>query len=150
MKKFIFSLQKVLEIKEQLLENMKIELANLNHEYKSLKSIIKNLQAKFRDIDNEYIEKTYKSISIGEISYYKMLGQSILIQIENKEEESEILLMKIAVKRQEIINMNVEISSLTNIKEKELEKYNKECLKKEEIFIEEFVSNKTMANKYAI
>ncbi len=150
MKKFIFSLQKVLEIKEQLLENMKIELANLNHEYNSLKLIIKNLQAKFRDIDNEYIEKTYKSISIGEISYYKMLGQSILIQIENKEEESEILLMKIAVKRQEIIKMNVEISSLTNIKEKELEKYNKECLKKEEIFIEEFVSNKTMANKYAI
>ena len=46
--------------------------------------------------------------------------------------------------------MNTEISSLEKLKEKELEKHSKECLKKEELFIEEFVSNKTMTNEYAI
>lgn len=146
MKKFVFSLQKVLEIKEQLLENMKIELTNLNHEYNSIELFIKGLKVKFMDIDNEYVEKTYKSISVGEMSYYKMLCQSILIHIENKENEKEIVLKKIAVKRQEIISMNIEIASLTKLKEKELEKYNKECLRKEEIFIEEFVSNKIISS----
>lgn len=150
MKKFIFSLQKVLEIKEQFLENMRIELSNLNHECMNIELYIKNLKTKFKDIDNEYVEKTFKSISVGEMSYYKMLGQSILIQIENKEKEKEIVLKKISVKRQEIINMNIEISSLIKLKEKELEKYNKEVLRKEEIFIEEFISNKSMTNKYAI
>lgn len=150
MKKFIFSLQKVLEIKEQLLENMKIELTNLDHECMNIESLIKDLERKFKDIDNEYVEKTYKSISVGEMSYYKMLSQSILMQIEKKEKEKEIILKKIALKRQEIISMNIEISSLTKLKEKELEKHNKECLRKEEIFIEEFVSNKAMTNKYAI
>ncbi len=82
--------------------------------------------------------------------YYKMLSESFLIQIENKENEKEIVLKKITNKRQEIISMNTEISSLEKLKEKELEKHNKECLRKEELFIEEFVSNKTMTNEYAI
>ena len=150
MKKFTFSLQKVLEIKEQFLENMKLELANLNHECRNIEIHIKTLEEKFKTIDNEYVEKTYKSISAGEMLYYKMLCQGVLAQIENKEKEKEIMLKKIAAKRQEIIRMNTEISSLEKLKEKELEKHNKELLKKEEIFIEEFVSNKTMKKEYAI
>ncbi|NLK63591.1 MAG: flagellar export protein FliJ [Tissierellia bacterium] len=150
MKKFIFSLQKVLEIKEQLLNNMKIELSNLNHECNNIELSIKILQAKFKNIENEYVEKTYKSISPGEMSYYKMLSQGVLTQIENKEKEKEIILRKIAAKRQEIIIMNTEISSLEKLREKELEKHNKELLKKEEHFIEEFISNKAMTNEYAV
>ena len=150
MKKFVFSLQKVLELKNQLLENMKIELTNLNRECERIEIFIKSLKTKFSEIENEYVEKSYKSISAGEMSYYKMLSESILVQIENKEIEKAIVLKKIADKRQEIISMNTEISSLEKLKEKELEKHSKECLKKEELFIEEFVSNKTMTNEYAI
>ena len=150
MKKFVFSLQKVLELKNQLLENMKIELTNLNRECERIEIFIKCLKTKFSEIENEYVEKSYKSISAGEMSYYKMLSESILVQIENKEIEKAIVLKKIADKRQEIISMNTEISSLEKLKEKELEKHNKECLKREELFIEEFVSNKTMTNEYAI
>ena len=150
MKKFTFSLQKVLEIKEQFLETMKLAHATFNHQCRNIEMHIKSLEEKFKTIDNEYVEKTYKSISAGEMSYYKMLCQGVLTQIENKEKEKEILLKKIAAKRQEIISMNTEISSLEKLKEKELEKHNKELLKKEEIFIEEFVSNKAMKKEYAI
>ncbi len=150
MKKFVFSLQKVLELKNQLLENMKIELTNLNMECEKIEIFIKNLKIKFTEIEKEYMEKSYKSISAGEMSYYKMLSESILVQIESKENERDLVLRKIGEKRQEIIRTNTEISSLEKLKEKELEKYNKECLKREELFIEEFVSNKTMTNEYAI
>lgn len=150
MKKFNFSLQKILEIKDQLLKNLKIELTSLNLECRNIEDHIKKLKVKFKSIDNEYVEKTYKSISTGEMLYYKMLMESILKQIEVKEEEREILLKKMSVKRQEIISMNIEISSLEKLKEKEMEKYNKEFMRKEEIFIDEFVSNKSMSNKYAI
>ena len=150
MKKFVFSLQKVLELKKQLVENMKIELTNLNRECDKIDIFIKSLKIKFKEIEKEYVEKSYKSISAGEMLYYKMLSESFLIQIENKENEKEIVLKKITNKRQEIISMNTEISSLEKLKEKELEKHNKECLRKEELFIEEFVSNKTMTNEYAI
>lgn len=150
MKKFYFSLQKVLEIKEQMLENLKIELSSLNNDLRNIDSAIKNLRTQFSEINNECVEKSAISISVGEMTYYKLLMNSILKQVENKEEEKHIVSKKIENKRQEIVNMNMEISSLEKLKENELEKYNKAFMRSEEIFIEEFVSNKSMAKGYAI
>ncbi|MDW5298747.1 MAG: flagellar export protein FliJ [Sedimentibacter sp.] len=150
MKKFIFSLQKVLEIKEQILENLKIELGNLNQEYSTMELNIKNLKDKFSSVNSDFLEKSTIGVSVGEMSYYKIYMSSILKQIENKEEEKENLLKKIESKRQEIISKNIEISSLEKLKEKEYEKYNHALLKSEEIFIEEFVSNKSMTKGYAV
>lgn len=150
MKKFNFSLQKVLEIKEQLLENLKIELGSLNNDLKTIEMTIKNLRYRFTEINNKFVEKSSVAISVGEMAYYKMLMGSILKQIEKKEEDRQIVLKKIEEKRQEIVSMNMEISSLEKLKDKELEKYSRAVAKKEEIFIEEFVSNKSMTKKYAM
>lgn len=150
MKKFNFSLQKVLEIKEQILENLKIELSSLNNELKNIDAAIDNLKHRFRETNEIFVKKSQVSISVGEMTYYKMLMGGILKQVENKEEEKQTVLKKIEDKRQEIISMNKEISSLEKLRDKELEKYSKAAEKREEIFIEEFVSNKSMTRKYAI
>ena len=150
MKKFSFSLQKILEIKEQVLDNLKIEMGNLNHELNTVEQQIKNLMNEFRQLDNELTEKCAVCVSVGEMSYYKMYMSNILKKVERKEEEKIIILKKIEAKRHEIINANMEISSLEKLKEKELEKYKKEAMKKEEIFIEEFVSNKSILSRYAV
>ncbi|MDF2536351.1 MAG: flagellar biosynthesis chaperone [Bacillales bacterium] len=150
MKKFNFSLQKVLEIKGQILENLKIELSSLHNEIKIIDAAISYLMTQFLDIEKEFLEKSSVSVSVGEMFYKKTLMSSILKQVENKEKEKEIVLSKIEAKRHEIINMNKEISSLEKLRDNELEKYKKASLKSEEIFIEEFVSNKSMTNKYAI
>ena len=150
MKKFNFSLQKVLEIKEQLLDNFKIELSGLNNDLKNINAAIDNLKRQFKDINQEFVSKSRISVSVGEMTYYKLLMESIFKQIEVKEEEKQEIIRKIEAKRQEIVNMNKEISSLEKLKEKELEKHNKAVEKSEEIFIEEFVSNKSMTKKYAV
>jgi flagellar FliJ protein len=150
MKKFSFSLQKVLEIKEQVLENLKVELGNLNHDYKEVEYEIANLKNKYSDINIEFSEKSSVSISVGEMSYYKMLLSSILRKVENKEEEKEKILKKIEDKRTEIVSKNIEISSLEKLREKEMEKYNSALAKSEELFIEEFVSNKSMSKGYLV
>jgi len=150
LKKFRFTLQKVLEIKEQILENLKIELSSLNNDLRNINESINKLKLYFSETDNEFVDKSSISISVGELAYYKMLMSGILKQIENKEEARLIVLRKIEAKRQEIISMNMEISSLEKLKEKELEKYNKAFARSEEIFIEEFVSNKSMTKGYAI
>jgi len=150
MKKFSFSLQKVLEIKEQILENLKFELSNLNHQANNLDTDIKNLANKYSFMDKEFNEKSAVSITVGEITYYKMLMGSILKKAENKQEEKKIIHMKIEEKRNEILNINKEISSLEKLKDKELEKHNSAATKNEEIFIEEFVSNKSMLKQYVV
>ncbi len=150
MKKFSFSLQKVLEIREQILDNLKIELSNLNREHDNIEQQILDLKMQFKLVNSEFVEKSAVSISVGEMTYYKMYMSNILKQQEKKEEEKNIILKKIEAKRQEIINAKMEISSLEKLKENELEKYNHALMKSEEIFIEEFVSNKSMTDKYAV
>lgn len=150
MKKFSFSLQKILEIKEQVLDNLKIEMGNLNRDLDTAEQQIRKLKAEFKQLNEELNGKCAVSVSVGEMTYYKMYMNNVLKQTEKKEEEKNIILKKIEAKRHEIVNANMEISSLEKLKEKELEKYNKEVMKREEIFIEEFVSNKTILNKYAV
>lgn len=150
MKKFIFSLQKVLEIKQQFLENLKAELGNLNNELNIREENIKMLKNKFEEANAGLVKKSSASVTAGEMIYYKMYMDCILKQVEKKEEEKAVILRKIDAKRHEIINMNMEISGLEKLRDKEYEEYTKDAMKKEEIFIEEFVSNKKMAEKYAV
>lgn len=150
MKKFSFSLEKVLEIKKQIIENLKAELSSLNSELAATELEIRGLKAKYSEVEIEFNEKSSVVISVGEMSYYKMYMSGILKKIELKEEEKANLVKKIEDKRQEIISKNIEISSFEKLKEKELEKYNSALLKNEELFIEEFVSNKTISAGYYV
>jgi flagellar FliJ protein len=148
MKKFDFTLQKVLEIKEQMLKNLKNELSNLNSQMMSIQSEIENLKSKYDETDSEFFEKSSVSITSGEMYFYKIYMGTILTNIEKKEEEKAIVSKKIEAKRREIISMNIEISSLDKLKEKEFERYNKTLQKYEEIFIDEFVSNSRMIRQF--
>jgi flagellar FliJ protein len=73
---------------------------------------------------------------------------SIIIVIEKKEKDKILLNKKIEAKICEIINLNIEISSLEKLREKEHEKYNQDFAKNEEIFIDEFISNTMMIKRY--
>lgn len=148
MKKFNFSLQKVLEIKEQILESLRMEMSNFNHEKRQIELDIRNLNMKYAIANAELNEKSSKSISVGEMLYYKMYMENIFKNIENKEKEKEAVEKKIEAKRREIVGINKEISSLEKLKEKELDKYKYESDKKEEIYIEEFVSNNKILKQY--
>jgi len=148
MKKFIFSLQKVLEIKEQLLKNLKNELNNFNQQLRLIEVEIKNSFNKYDDTNKEFNIKSSISITVGEMTYYKMYMNSILKHIEKKEEEKILVNKKMELKRREIINMNMEIASLEKLRNNEYVKYNDTLTKSEEIFIEEFVSNTKMIKQY--
>lgn len=148
MKKFYFSLQKVLEIKEQILKNLKSELNNLNQQLKNIEHEIASLLEKYDETNKEFNEKSSISITVGEMSYYKMYMSSMLRYVEKKEDDKVQLNKKIESKRREIINMNIEISSLEKLREKELLKYNEVLMKSEEIFIDEFVTNSRMIKQY--
>lgn len=148
MKKFYFSLQKVLEIKEQILKNLKSELNNFNQQLKNIEYEIVSLLEKYDETNKEFNEKSSVSISVGEMSYYKMYMSSMLRYVEKKEDDKIQLNKKIESKRREIINMNIEISSLEKLREKELLKYNELLMKSEEIFIDEFVANSRMIKQY--
>jgi len=142
MKKFVFNLEKVMEFKNQDLEYKKAEHGKILVLLKAQEEKIDELRRKYEYINKEFNSKKLEGVTVNEAAGYI----SYLFTLE-KEIEKEILHLKEIKKveeqkRQEVVDMKIETSSLEKLKENKFEQYQKEYQKSEELFIEEFVSRK--------
>ncbi len=140
MKKFTFSLEKVLDFKQQTLDVKKNELSMLQMRMREIEKEIEDLNEKFTASNRKMVEEMQRGLSASDISIYKMyfdtLNQKIRKLVEDKRQLAEV----ITEKKAGIIQMNSEISGLEKLKDKQLGEYLKDRQKIEEQAIEEFVS----------
>ncbi len=146
MKKFKFSLEKVLNYKTQIEDNLKGEYAEIAKRVLEQEKLIQGLEDNITDTLFAIEEEKSKGFDLSKIQmcegYIEMLRTRI--KAENKKlEQLKILEEK---KLAELLEAKVERSSIENIKEKRQADYNKEVQKAEETFIEEFVSNRNIGN----
>ncbi|MBE5982609.1 MAG: flagellar export protein FliJ [Paenibacillaceae bacterium] len=141
MKKFNFPLNTVLNYKDQVLENLKTEHAQILADIAQQERRIEELMEKSQSAAIRYREDTQCGVTVNIMREYEryitfiqqriVAEQGILLKLKKKEEQ----------KRAEVIEAKKEKASIDKLKEKKLDQYNKEVLKSEELFIEEFVSN---------
>lgn len=141
MKKFNFPLNTVLNYKDQVLENLKTEHAQILADIAQQERRIEELMEKSQSAAIRYREDTQCGVTVNIMREYEryitfiqqriVAEQGVLLKIKKKEEQ----------KRAEVIEAKKEKASIDKLKEKKLDQYNKEVLKSEELFIEEFVSN---------
>lgn len=142
MKKFRFTLEKVYEYKQQVLDVLKNEYATLTAEINKLNTSIAELEEQYKATNAELKEKlTCGGIRPNDISVFKTYLARLNAQIIQLCLRKKRLEEMREQKRNEILAANKEIMSLENLKSKQLENYKKAELKKQEIFIEEFVSS---------
>jgi flagellar FliJ protein len=142
MKKFNFPLNTVLNYKDQALDNLKSEhaqiLAKVARQEKKIDDLIEQREAACTNYRETM--KTGLSINVMRESenYITLMQQRILAEqktlkkLQKREEQ----------KRFEVVEARKEKASIEKLKEKKLAQYNKEVMRSEELFIEEFVSNK--------
>ena len=141
MKKFNFPLNTVLNYKDQVLENLKTEHAQILADIAQQERRIEELMDKSQSAAVRYRQDTQCGVTVNIMREYEryitfiqqriVAEQGILLKLTKKEEQ----------KRTEVIEAKKEKASIDKLKEKKLDQYNKEVLKSEELFIEEFVSN---------
>lgn len=143
MKKFNFPLDTVLNYKDQVLDNLKNEHAQIVAKVASQEKKIEELSDQRRSACVRFQEETQNGIAINVMREYetyiafmqqKILAEQGVLQRMKKKEEQ---------KRSEVVEARKEVISIEKLKEKKLLQYNKEVLRSEELFIEEFVSNTT-------
>ncbi|MEA4973646.1 MAG: flagellar export protein FliJ [Candidatus Metalachnospira sp.] len=146
MKKFVFSLEKVMEYKNQNLENKKSEHGKAVMLLKNQEEKIQTLRKEYESINFEFNDKKMAGISVLEASGYT----SFLFSLENRIKKEILHLEELKKveeqKRKEVVEMKIETSSLEKLKEKKYEQYQKEVQKSEELFIEEFVMRQRITN----
>ena len=143
MKKFNFPLDTVLNYKDQVLDNLKNEHAQIVAKVASQEKKIEELSDQRRSACVRFHEETQNGIAINVMREYEtyiafmqqkiLAEQGVLQRLKKKEEQ----------KRSEVVEARKEVVSIEKLKEKKLLQYNKEVLRSEELFIEEFVSNTT-------
>ena len=142
MKKFVFTLEKVLSVKEQMYEVKRNELFILHQRLNDIENRIEDNEKEYKKYNEDVNEKLRVGTTAPNIDAYK----KYFVVLENEairlKKEKEEMNKKIAEKQQEVLDVKTEISGLEKLREKQFAEYNKELQKQQEREIEEFVNEK--------
>lgn len=143
MKIFEFPLDKVLNYKEQIENNLKSEHAQI------IKSIADKEKEK-QELEGIYAQKARQreqqmtgGLNAASLQMYDRYFQRIMTEVEEKQDVIERLRTREESKRKEVIHARMETASIEKLKEKKLQEYEQAVQKSEEQMIEEFVSNQS-------
>lgn len=146
MKKFSFSLDKVLDYKQQMLESVRAEHAIALAQMHQQEDVVQEAWNGYRLYNQEFCESKKTGLLITEALFY----ESRLRAMEAKIQQETNHLVKLREieeqKRNVVIEVKQETASLEKLKEKKMDLYQKAVQKNEEAFIEEFVSNTRAAS----
>lgn len=140
MKKFVFSLEKVLGLKNQMLDVLINEQIQLQNQLKLIEQEIEDLKSIQNQCNEELIELLSTGICSQQIMSYKIYFSSLGQQIVAAMKRRNIWEDAVKRKKDELITMKSEISGYEKLKEKQKETYRVANQKAQELVIEEFVS----------
>lgn len=148
MKKFKFSLDTVLDYKQQVLDSLKGEHATILAQVREQENVLENVWQDYRSCNEEYRERKMSGLTIIEATFYQNGLRALEMDIQRETDRLTELQKQEEKKREEVVEAKKDTSSLEKLREKKLDQYQKAVQKNEELFIEEFVST-TRANTSA-
>lgn len=140
MKKFQFSLDTVLDYKQQVLDGIQNEYSALLLQVRRQEERLHREQQNYIELNQEFRQATSQAITVAAALNY----ENGLRFFEKRIAEEERLLAecqkKAEEKRKQLVAARQDTSSLEKLKEKKKEAYVKQVQKMEEQFIDELVS----------
>lgn len=140
MKKFRFSLETVLDYKQEVLSALQTEHAAILARVHAQEDLLEELEAHYRALDGEFTQRKMEGITILDAMQYEQYLRAAERQIEEAAALLEELRAEAEAKRTEVVEAKKDTSSIEKLREKKLDSYNKAVQKSEELIIEEFVT----------
>lgn len=141
MKKFEFSLKKVLEYKTNVEEKEKVILAQLNSQHKKLSSEMEALKKEYAALKAVYEETCQKGAEIREVLLLRSYMTELEKKIGQKQREVADAEREIAEQVKKIIEISKEKNTMEKLKERHLDIYKDKQRKETELFIDNFITN---------
>lgn len=139
MKKFAFSLERVLDYKRQMLEMLENELLRLEEEQMGLELQIEEKNREFGVTGRALAEKMSRGLQPHRIAAYQGYLEELNRCANLLLERRRAVLERAEAKREEIVRMNGDISGLERLRDRQFAQYLALGRKQQEVFIEEFV-----------
>ena len=137
MKRFKYSLETVLDYKNQVLDNLKQEHAEITRSVNEKREEIHHLERTMDDYQAEFDETKSAGAQIESFRLYNICIERMGKIIEEEKEHLVFLEEKQEKKKIEVVEAKVDTSKFEKLKGKKLQEYRKAELKEEEAFAEE-------------
>lgn len=142
MKKFKFSLETVLNYKEQNENNLRAEHAAALQQVAKQEKKIEEIRQKQKQTADELNEKRSSGFNVLQIQTFEKYLNYLKGELKKELQVLDILKKKEEERRAALIAARTETKSISKLKEKRLTEYKKAEAKQEELDIEEFISRK--------
>ena len=140
MKKFRFSLETVLDYKQQALEALMAEHGAILAQVRDQEAVVEGLEQEHLQVDEEFSGRKLEGLSILDALNYEQYLRALEREIMEERRKLELLRRKEEAKRNQVVEVRKETATIEKLKEHKLEDYRKAEQKEEEQRIEEFVS----------
>ena len=140
MKKFKFALDTVLSYKQQVLDALQGEHAEILARVRNQEELLEGLWAQYRAYNDEYQERAREGLPLTDALMYQNGLRAAEMEIQRETQRLERLRIQAVKKREEVVEAKKETSSIEKLREKRLDAYHKAEAKSEEQFIDEFIS----------
>ena len=140
MKKFHFSLETVLDYKNQALDAIRAEHGAILAQVRAQEKVIEDLEEEHRQSDADFTQRKLEGINILDAMSYEAYLRSLERKLQEEYRKLERLQKREEEKRAQVVEARKETATIEKLKEHKLEDYRKAEQKDEERRIEEFVS----------
>ena len=140
MKKFKFSLETVLDYKQQVLDSLRTEHGAILAQLRAQEDVLHRLEEQYRELNADFSRRKMEGMTICEALGFEQYLRIEEHRIERETERLHEIQRQEEAKRQEVVDAKLETSSIEKLREKKLDSYNKAVQKSEELIIEEFVT----------
>ncbi len=141
MKKFVFTLQRLKEYREQSLDTEKTTLSELRAELRQLEAELEQILEELAKLNRDLMELYTRGTTAQEIALHKRYINNKQQELHMKRHQILMQNRKIEMQLQNVIEATKEVSKLERLEEHQLDDYKAAEQKENELFIEEFVSN---------
>ena len=140
MKKFQFTLQTLLDFREQELDRQKNALAALQGDLKKIQDRREELVAMVVRYSNDLVAAGSAGVSVAEMAMRKRYIVTLQQEIHECERRAVLKQQEIDKQLSVVVDATKDVKTLEKLEEKQLEEYKAAEGKENELFIEEFVS----------
>ena len=140
MKKFRFSLETVLDYKNQALDALRAEHGAILAQVRAQEKVIEDLEEEYRQADSDFTRRKLEGINILDAMSYEQYLRSLERKLQEEYRRLDRLQRREEEKRAQVVEARKETATIEKLKEHKLEDYRKAEQKAEEQRIEEFVS----------
>ena len=140
MKKFRFSLETVLDYKQQALDSLRAEHGAILAQVRAQEQAVQALEEEHRRADDEFTRRKLEGINVLDALNFEQYLRAVERRLQTEHQKLEALERQEEKKRSQVVEARKETATIEKLKEHKLEDYRKAVQKSEETMIEEFVS----------